>query len=62
MRAVASGRWPRIAALSYWHEKWRNGDGSLSDLRIDSSQQSLRAYRRGAARRAFTSTPVFAPS
>ncbi len=59
MRAVASGRWPRIAALSYWHEEWRNGDGSLSDLRIDSSPESLRAYRRGAARRAFTSAPAF---
>ena len=58
---VASGRWERIAALSWWHEQWRNGDGSISDLQIDSSRRSLRAYRRGVARDAFVSEPVFGP-
>jgi hypothetical protein len=46
-----------VAALSYWHEEWRNGDGTRSDLQIDSSEQSLRAYRRRA--RAFSSSPRF---
>jgi hypothetical protein len=59
IRGVASGRWPRIAALSYWHEAWHNGDGSLSDLHVDSSRRSLRAYRRGVRRKSFGSRPVF---
>lgn len=61
MRAVAAGRWPAIRGLAYWHERWRNRDGSLSDLRIDSSRRALRAYRRGAARAAFTGRARFTP-
>jgi Glycosyl hydrolase family 26 len=56
---VAADRWPRLNALSYWNEAWRNGDGSVSDLRIDSSRRSLRAYRRGIGRRVFTSHARF---
>jgi hypothetical protein len=59
MRAVASHRWPRIRALSYWHERWRNAGESISDLHIDSSSRSRRAYRHGARRRAFTARPRF---
>jgi hypothetical protein len=59
IRDVALHRWPRIAALSYWHETWRNPDGSLSAFRIDSSRRAERAYSRGVARRVFTSRPRF---
>ena len=59
MRAVAGGRWPRIGALSYWHEQWENDDGVISDLHVDSSRRAQRAYRRGANRAAFTSEPRF---
>lgn len=43
---LLSRRWPEIRAVAWWDEAWRNGDGSLSDLHIDSSRRSLRAYRR----------------
>jgi Glycosyl hydrolase family 26 len=56
---VASHRWPRIAALSYWHERWKNGNGTASNLHIDSSKRALRAYRRAISKRTFTSTPTF---
>jgi hypothetical protein len=56
---VASNRWPRIKALSYWHERWRNSDGSISNLHIDSDPRSLRAYRRGIGRAIFSSEPAF---
>ena len=59
--AVLSGRYPRIEALSYWHERWRNGDGSVSDLRIDSSHRARRSYRRAVDTPAFTSDAVFSP-
>jgi glycosyl hydrolase family 26 len=59
IRAVASHRWPRVRGLSYWHERWRNGDGSVSDLHVDSSSRSHRAYRHAVRRRAFTARPRF---
>jgi hypothetical protein len=54
------GRWPRIKAASYWHEDWRENDGSRTNLRIDSSPAARRAYRRGVAPGFFVSRPVFA--
>ena len=56
---VAAGHWPEIRGLSYWHEGWENGDGSFSNLHIDSSRRSLRAYRRAVAGDAFASRPRF---
>jgi hypothetical protein len=61
IRDVAARRWPRIAALSYWHEDWRNANGSASALRLDSSARVTRAYRRGISRPAFTARPRFGP-
>ena len=59
--SVARDRWPRIRALSYWHEAWQNHDGSWSNLHIDSSRAALSAYRRGISRPPFTSRPRFVP-
>jgi hypothetical protein len=59
IRSVASGRWPRVKALSYWHERWRNGDGSVSNLHIDSDRKTLKGYRRAIANPVFTSDAVF---
>ena len=42
-------RYPRIKAAVYWHERWQNPDGSYSNLRINSSVESLQAYREGVA-------------
>jgi beta-mannanase len=42
--SVRSGRYPRIRAMSYWHESWQN-DGSVSNMRLDSSPEVLAAYR-----------------
>ena len=42
-------RYPRIKAALYWHERWQNADGSYSNLRVNSSVESLRAYRSGVA-------------
>jgi hypothetical protein len=61
IHAVASHRWPRIRALSYWHERWRNGNGSISDLHVDSSPRALRACRHSVRRRILTARPRFVP-
>jgi hypothetical protein len=42
-------RYPRIKAALYWHERWQNADGSYSNLRVNSSVESLQAYREGVA-------------
>jgi hypothetical protein len=42
-------RYPRIKAAIYWHERWQNLDQSYSNLRINSSIDSLNAYREGVA-------------
>ncbi|MCE1163830.1 MAG: hypothetical protein LWX07_00350 [Bacteroidetes bacterium] len=43
--AVMSGRFPRIKAISYWHSSFDNEDGSISNMRIDSSPEVLQAYK-----------------
>jgi len=42
-------RYPRIKAAVYWHERWQNEDESYSNLRVNSSVESLQAYRDGVA-------------
>lgn len=42
-------RYPRIKAAVYWHERWQNPDQSYSNLRVNSSVESLQAYRQGVA-------------
>ena len=59
LESVSSGRYPRIKAVSYWHSAWDNGSGSISNTRIDSSNESLNAYRRGVSGDYFISGPVF---
>jgi len=59
--SVAEGRWPRVKALSVWHERWRNEDGTVSNLHIDSDRKALRAYRRSIRRGPFTDQALFAP-
>lgn len=56
---VGSGHWAEIHALSYWHERWQNGDGSVSDLHIDSSKRVRHAYRDALGGSEFSSTPEF---
>jgi hypothetical protein len=46
---IKSGRYPRLKAISYWHETFTNDDGSLTNLRLDSSPVALKAYRDAVA-------------
>lgn len=40
-------KYTHIKCAIYWHEKWENDDGSWSDLRINSSDEALNAYKNG---------------
>jgi beta-mannanase len=42
-------RYPRVKAAVYWHERWQNQDQTYSNLRVNSSVESLDAYRNGVA-------------
>jgi beta-mannanase len=42
-------RYPRLKAAVYWHERWQNEDGSYSNLRVNSSVESLEAYKAGVS-------------
>ncbi len=42
-------KYTQIKIAVVWSEKWENEDGSFSDLRINSSQAALEAYRNGIA-------------
>ena len=42
-------KYPRIKGAVYWHERWQNEEGYYSNLRVNSSVESLQAYREGVA-------------
>lgn len=65
-----TARYPRLKAAVYWHERWQNSAsegnaddenaGKVSDLRVNSSNGALRAYRSGVASPFYISAPIFA--
>jgi hypothetical protein len=59
LQAIESGRYPRIKAVSYWHESWVNDDGTLSNVGLDSSAGALDAYRAAIASRYYLTTAEF---
>lgn len=54
---LKSGRYPRVKAVSWWHSNWRNRDGSISRMRLDTSEEALTAYRSAVADPLFVSSP-----
>ena len=44
-----AAKYPRLKAAVFWHERWQNDDGSYSNLRVNSSRASLKAYRDNVA-------------
>ena len=48
-----------VSLVNYWSEKWTNGDGSRSDLRVQSSAGALDAYRTAIAGSFFATSPSF---
>ena len=43
--SLNSGNYPRVKAISYWHSQWTNRNGTISNLRIDSSLNALDALK-----------------
>ena len=55
-------RYPRIKAAVFWHERWQNPSGNYSNLRANSSPESLAAYRHGIANPFWLDKPQMAPA
>ncbi|HRF42765.1 MAG TPA: glycosyl hydrolase [Candidatus Competibacteraceae bacterium] len=55
----ASKDYPRIRAAVFWHERWQNDDGSISNLRVNSSSEALKAYRQGIANPFWLARPLW---
>ena len=54
-----TGKYPRIKAAVFWHERWQNGDESWSNLRVNSSPGALKAYRQGVANAFWLDRPIY---
>ena len=54
-------QYPRIKAAVYWHERWQNDDNTYSNLRVNSSVESLEAYRKGVANPGWLGRPILRP-
>ncbi len=52
-------KYPRVKACVFWHERWQNEDGLYSNLRVNSTPESLQAYREGVANPIFLGRPIF---
>ena len=54
-----SSRHPRLKAAVFWHERWANEDGTYSNLRVNSSLGSLKAYHDGVANPFWLGRPLW---
>ncbi len=55
----AAGKYSRVRAAVFWHERWQNKDESWSNLRVNSSPGALKAYRQGVAAPFWLGRPVW---
>ncbi len=55
-------QYARVRLAVYWHERWENSDGTYSNLRINSSPESLEAYRQGIADPYWVDQPRLTPT
>jgi len=52
---------PRLKAAIFWHERWQDETGYYSNLHINSTPESLEAYRRGVADPVWLDHPIYEP-
>ena len=60
-RAMRSGKYPRLKAAIFWHERWQNEDNSYSNLHVNSSPEALESYRQGVGNPFWIGEPVYKP-
>ena len=55
-------KYPRVKASVFWHERWQNHAGDYSNLHVNSTPESLAAYRQGVANPFWLDYPQFIPA
>jgi hypothetical protein len=50
---LKSGKYDRIKGISYWHSRWDNEDGSVTNMRLDSSPDALKVYNEAVSEKIF---------
>jgi beta-mannanase len=60
--ATMERKYPRLKAAVFWNDEWQNEDDSTSDLRANSSPESLDAYHSGAGKPFWLGQPMYAPA
>jgi hypothetical protein len=43
---IKNQKYSRIKGISCWHSRWENNDGSVTNMRLDSSPESLETYKK----------------
>jgi beta-mannanase len=56
--AAFKTKYTHVKAIVFWHERWQNQDETISNLRVNSSPESLAAYRTAVADPFFLSYPL----
>lgn len=56
---ITSDKYPRIKAISYWHSEWKDDEGNISNMRLDSSPETLKIYRDLISSDFFITQPAF---
>jgi len=59
--SMASSQYPRVKAAIWWNERWQNKDGTYSNLRVNSSVETLQAFRDGLKNPHWLAAPVWQP-
>lgn len=59
--AMKNPKYDRLKAIVFWHERWQNEDSSHSNLRVNSSPETLQAYREGVADPHWLDRPIWKP-
>ena len=44
LQSIENNTYPRIKAISYWNEKWNDGDKTI-DLTLNSSSETVNVYK-----------------
>ena len=45
-KTILKNRYVKFSAISIWHENWENEDGSMSELRVDSSKEAELTFKQ----------------
>ena len=58
-QAITEKKYTGLTAAIVWHERWENPDGTFSNLRINSSESSLKGYQEGVASPYWIDRPIW---